>query len=252
MTAKGAQRSRNGRRAPERERFAGPRAFLPMVLAATVGLSGCATYHARPLPAGPDLADSSQRLKVDAASLRVAPLKTIRIDASDGLTPLEVAVLAVLNNPDLEAKRKALGVNQAQVFSAGLLPDPQITASSDTPISGPDHYAAYGLSAGLDLAGLMARTYNRRAARDTAKAADLNLLWAEWSVAQEARQLAETALADEARAAVLRQVLALAADRYARSAHALENHDVTLQTNAADLAVKLDAENQLFTAVHDA
>jgi outer membrane protein TolC len=252
MGLKDSQRSRNGCLAPERERFAGARAVLPMVLAAAVGLSGCATYHARALPAGPDLAGSSQGLKVDAASLRVAPLKTIRIDASDGLTPLEVAVLAVLNNPDLEAKRKALGVNQAQVFSAGLLPDPQITASSDTPISGPDHYAAYGFSAGLDLAGLLARTYNRRAAHDTAKAADLNLLWSEWSVAQEARQLAETALADEARAVVLRQVLALAADRYARSAHALENHDVTLQTNAADLAVKLDAENQLFTALHDA
>lgn len=219
---------------------------------AAVGLSGCGTYHPSPLSTTPNLANSPQRLKVDMARLRIAPLKTIRVDASDGLTPLEAAVLAVLNNPDLEAKRKAAGVFEAQVFAAGLLPDPQISTAFDRPIAGPDHFNAYSVGASLDLAGLMARTYTRRAARFTAQAADLNLLWSEWSVAQQARQLAETALADEARAVVLRQVLALAADRYARSARALDHHDVTLQTNAADLVVKLDAENQLLTAEHDA
>jgi outer membrane protein TolC len=240
------------RRAPEARRFTGAQALLPILLIAAAGLSGCATYHPRPLPAAPDLATSPERLRVDNTRLRVAPLKTIQIDARDGLTPLEVAVLAVFNNPDLEAQRKAAGVSAAQVFAAGLLPDPQISTSTDKPISGPDHHTAYGFSAGMDLAGLLARSYNRRAARDTAKAADLNLLWSEWSVAQQARQFAETALADEARAVVLRQVLALATDRYARSAQALEHRDVTLQTNAADLVVKLDAENQLLTAEHDA
>jgi outer membrane protein TolC len=222
------------------------------LLAAVAGLSGCAAYHPSPLPGGPNLADGAPRLVADTARLRVAPLKAIQIDARDGLSPLEVAVLAVLNNPDLEAKRAAAKVNDAQVFSAGLLPDPQISASVDKPIAGPDNQTAYSVSAGLDLAGLLARTYNRRAARFTAKAADLNLLWSEWSVAQQARQLAETAMADEARVAVLRQVVALAADRYARSARALEHRDVTTQINAADLAVKLDAETQLITAEHDA
>jgi len=225
---------------------------MSVALAAAGSLGGCATYHPRPLPAAPDLAASPGRLKADVARLRVAPLKTIQVDARDGLTPLEAAVLAVLNSPDLEAKRKAAGVNEAQVFAAGLLPDPQISASLDKPIAGPDTGTAYSISAGLDLAGLLARGYARRAARYTAQAADLDLLWSEWSVAQQARQLAETALADEARAVVLRQVLALAADRYDRSARALQNRDVTLQTNAADLVVKLDAQNQLLTAEHDA
>jgi outer membrane protein TolC len=219
---------------------------------AAVGLSGCASYHPSPLSTAPDLANSPQRLKVDMARLRIAPLKTIRVDARDGLTPLEAAVLAVLNNPDLEAKRKAAGVFEAQVFAAGLLPDPQFSGSLDKPIAGPDHFDAYSAGVSLDLAGLLARAYTHRAARFTARAADLNLLWSEWSVAQQARQLAETALADEARAVVLRQVLALAVDRYDRSARALDHHDVTLQTNAADLVVKLDAENLLLVAEHDA
>jgi outer membrane protein TolC len=222
-----------------------------LALLMSAGLSGCAVYHASPLPAGPNLSEAPQRLTADPAHLRVAPLKTIQVDARDGLTPLETAVLAVLNNPELAAKRKAAKVNDAQVFSAGLLPDPQFAASFDKPIAGPDTQQAYSYGMNLDLAGLMQRTYNSRAAKFTAQQADLDLLWSEWTVAQGARQLAETVLAGEARIAVLSQTAALAADRYARSARALDRHDVTLQTTAADLAVKLDAENQLFIARND-
>jgi len=220
--------------------------------ALTLGVGACAAYRPSPLAPAPDLKTTAQRLSVDVARLRVQPLKAIAIDARDGFDPTEIAVLTVLNSPDLAAKRRASGVSQAQVFAAGLLPDPQLTASVDQPVSGPDTETAYSASLGLDLAGLLARTYAHRAARQTARQADLDLLWAEWSDAQKARQLAETVLADEARAAVLRKVLALAADRYARSAKALQQRDVTLQTNAADLAVKTDAETQLLTAEHDA
>jgi outer membrane protein TolC len=230
-------------------RAAVARVFPVLLMAA--GLSACAVYHPNPLPAGPNLAQAPQRLTTDPARLRVAPLKTIQVDAGDGLTPLEAAVLAVLNNPDLEAKRRSLKVNDAQVFMAGLLPDPQISGSLDKPTAGPDTQTAYSVGVGLDLAGLLQRTYTHRAAKFTAQEADLNLLWSEWTVAQNARQLAETVLTGEARIAVLSQAAALAADRYTRSARALDHHDVNLQTNAADLAVKLDAENLLFTARHD-
>ena len=225
----------------------------PLILAlAAVGLSACATYHARPLPDHPALATTPTELKVTTAQLRVTPLKAIRIDPSDGLSPTEVAVLAVLNDPDLAARRAAYKVSDAQVFVAGLLPDPQVSASVDKPVAGPDTHTAYSASIAMDLSALLARTYARRAAKFSAKEADLNLLWAEWGVAQQARTLAETALADETRAAWLRKVLALAADRSARSERALQRRDVATQTTAADLAVKLDAQTQLATAEHDA
>jgi outer membrane protein TolC len=223
---------------------------LAVMMAASLG--GCASYRSSPLPTGPDLGATAQRLTVDVARLRVQPLKTIAIDPSDGLSPLEVAVLTVLNSPDLAAKRRAAKVSEAQVFAAGLLPDPQISASTDKPVSGPDTQTAYSVSASLDLAGMLATINARRAARASARQADLDLLWAEWTDAQQARQLAETVLADEARAQVLRKVVGLAEDRYLRSSRALEHRDVTLQTNAADLAVKADAETQLLTAQHDA
>lgn len=225
-------------------------AALALLLAASV--AGCATYEPRPLPTAPDLRLAPQRLTVDVARLRVQPLKTIAIDASDGLSPLEVAVLTVLNSPDLAARRRAANVDQAQVFAAGLLPDPQISASTDKPVSGPDTQTAYSVGAGLDIAGLFAAVYARRAAKQSARQADLDLLWAEWSDAQQARQLAEIALADEVRAKVLRKVVAVASDRYARTTRALERRDVTLQTNAADLAAKADAETLLQAAEHDA
>lgn len=222
-----------------------------LVISALV-LSACATYRPRPLPDRPALARAPTQLKVDIARLRVTPLQAIRIDPAQGLTPTQVAVLAVLNDPDLAAQRAAAKVPAAQVFAAGLLPDPQISASVDQPVAGPDSKNAYNVSAALDLSALLARSNTRRAAKLSAREADLNLLWAEWGVAQQARQLAETALADEARAAFLGKVLALATDRASRSERALQRRDMTLQTTAADLAVKLDAQTQLAIAEHDA
>lgn len=226
------------------------RALLAMSLATS--LNACAMYHPRPLPGTADTRPGAGELKVDVARLRLSPLKPIVIDPADGLDPLEVAVLAVLNSPDLQAKRVALGVNAAQVFATGLLPDPQISAGADHPTAGPDTQNAYSVSPSLDVAALIARSNVRRASRFTARVADLDLLWAEWGVAQQARQLAETVLSDEGRVIHLRKVLEAARDRYARSTQALNQHDVTLQIAAADLAVKLDALTQLATAEHDA
>jgi outer membrane protein TolC len=216
------------------------------------GLSGCVVYHARPLPSAPDLGVSAARLKVDPAALRVVPLKAIKVDPGKGITPLGAAVLAVLNSPELEAKRRAIGVSQAEVFAAGLFPDPTISGGYDEPVSGPDRRKAYNASADLDLAGLLANANARRAAKASARQVDLDLLWSEWTVGQQARQLAETVLAAERKATFFRQVVAIAAERDDRSHRALENHDATLQTSAADLAVKLDAQTQLSTAEHDA
>jgi outer membrane protein TolC len=248
---------------PELEFHSGPRPAAPsrrgrrsvawiVFSAAAALLSGCATYHARPLPTGPDTRAAAAGLSVEVARLRLAPLKPVVIDPRNGFDPLEVAVLAVLNSPDLAAKRRALGVNDAQVFQAGLLPDPQLSVGIDLPVAGPDTQTAYSLSPSLDIAGILAAINAHRSAKFTRQQADLDLLWAEWSTAQQARTLAETVIATEGRYAYLQKVLAAASDRYARSAKALARRDVNLQTNAADLAAKLDAETQAATALHDA
>jgi outer membrane protein TolC len=227
-----------------------PGRFL-LMLAAASHLAACATYQARPLTGAAATHAQLADLKVDVAALRLEPLKPIRIDPADGLTPREIAVLAVLNDPDLAAKRAARGVAQAQVFAAGLLPNPQIAVSADRPVAGPDHVDAYSVSPSLDLAALIARSAVRSAARQTSRQGDLDLLWAEWGIAQQARQQALTALSAQARQQGLGAVLAAASERLDRSRRALAAGDATLQTTSADLAAKLDAESALATAQDD-
>ncbi len=225
---------------------------VALALGAALSAAACKTDRQESLPSGPYIGGDIRFLKTDVEKLRLGPLQTIRIDPAGGLTPLQVAVLAVLNNPDLKAKRTALGVQSAEVFAAGLLPDPQVSVGLDQPIAGPDTHTAFNVSPSYDIAGLLQAATNKRAAKFTARQADLDVLWAEWTSAQQARQLAETALTDEARAGFLSEILRAAADRSARSSQAEQRGDVTAQTAAIDLAAKLDIETQLAAAQHDA
>ncbi len=220
-------------------------------LALTAALAACASAGSRPLADTPSSAAAVSELKVDVSQLRLQPLKSIVVDGRDGFDPDEIAVLAVLNSPQLRAKRAAAKVNAAQVFNAGLLPDPQITLSADFPATA-GASIAYTIAASLDLQGLLSRSAGVAAARGGARQADLDLLWAEWQAAQQARQLAWTVLADEARAVLLRRVRDQARDRYARTRVAMARGDITGPTAGADLAVQMDADAQLTTAEHDA
>jgi outer membrane protein TolC len=214
-------------------------------------LAGCASAGKEPLPTGPSSAASAAALKVDAAQLRLEPLKSIVIDARDGLDPDEIAVLAVLNSPELRAKRAAARVSQAQVFDAGLLPDPQINVSADFPTT-PGASIAYSIAAALDIQALITRSAALSAAKSGARQADLDLLWSEWRTAQQARQLAWTALADEARAQALQRVLGDARARADASATAMGRGDISGPTAGSDLALQLDVQSQLLAAEHDA
>lgn len=214
-------------------------------------LCACAGYKALPLPVGPNLAPSAARLDVDVSRLRLGPLQAHRFDPARGLDPTDVAILAVLNSPDLQEKRAAAGVAGAQAFSAGLLPDPQIVLSADFPDHPAGLVTAYGITPTIDLLGLITHSTALKAARASARQADLDLLWSEWSTAEQARQLAVTAMADEAKADILRAIAQGLDARYRKTRRALAAHDVTVLTTSADLAAKLDADAQLATTLRD-
>ncbi|MEO6600681.1 MAG: TolC family protein [Polyangiaceae bacterium] len=160
-----------------------------------IGLSACSSYRAEPLPRAPLAAP---RRPLDAPRLRVArrelhrPVDTsVPIDLSDGLTPDEAAVIAVLLNPDLIAARDAHGEAEAQVLIAGILPNPVLGAGIDHPF-GPGSAGtsnALNLSLGLDLKPFIARSARRRAAAAATDQVDLGIAWHEWQVAQQARLL---------------------------------------------------------------
>lgn len=221
-------------------------------MAACLCLCACASGPAPTLATGGDLAPSLDRLSFDVSRLRLAPLAPRHIEPDKGLSPTDLAILAVLNSPDLTAKRAAAKVSAAQAFAAGLLPDPQLGVTADLPVPGSGAVTAYGLSPNLDLTALITHATALKAARATAAQADLDLLWAEWNTAQQARVLAVTILANEDRLPVLATLRQGLADREAASARAFANGDLAGGLFSADLAARLDAESQSRSARRDA
>src|SRR5258708_7869979 len=115
-------------------------------------VAACASYHAAPLAdsavtlAPPDLAIVS----ADAAKIGRPFLQPQPIDWTQPLTPDALAIIAVLENPDLKAQRAKVGVTDAQSFAARLLPDPTFQANYDKLLAGPDAFDAFGGQLAMD------------------------------------------------------------------------------------------------------
>ncbi|MCA8961093.1 MAG: TolC family protein [Planctomycetes bacterium] len=153
---------------------------------------GCQSYSPRPL----------SRSSIDEA-LRAPGLQTLSdvseaidhpflpsttVDASNGIDAFEAACLAVVLNPELRVARTRRGLFAAQLVQAGLLPNPQISASVDRPVGGSTAGTvnAYGLGVGWDLPAIIEHSANLGAARAQDRSAALDLAWQEWQIATAA------------------------------------------------------------------
>ncbi|HEX4151070.1 MAG TPA: TolC family protein [Steroidobacteraceae bacterium] len=207
-------------------------------------LAGCASYAPDPLPEKPDSTG-----KAAAQMHERAPLD---MDA--------VATLAVLNNPDINAARAQMQVAAAQAFAAGILPEPQMGATTDVPydrVTSPrdpryPEYHAYGFTLGVDVRALLTHASKRASADAAYRQAQQEMLWKEWQTIAEVRTLyVAQSIAEERRA-----LLAPAAEQYAlaaaRSQRALARHDVTLEQSGADEAALAVIQTQLGGASRDA
>ncbi|WP_310631051.1 TolC family protein [Paraburkholderia sp.] len=214
-------------------------------------LGGCTFYHAQSLPTASALTtqDSLARIQIDPAKMPLPELAAHRFDPSDGFDMEEVAMLAVANNPDLKLARDDLGIAQAQAFSAGLLPDPQVAVSSDYPGAlGLSRAFSYGLS--MDVMAIVTRGANKKSADATVRKTDLGLLWQEWQVIAQAKQLyVKTRFQDEA-LPLLAQQAELTRTRYERTAHAASEHNVTADSATAALTAYEDARKQYADLLH--
>jgi outer membrane protein, heavy metal efflux system len=201
-------------------------------------LGGCASYHPEPLPEGTDLASRVDLLK----TLEENP--AANADGSLGLT--QVAALAVRNNPDLKVLRKQLGVKHAQLFSEGLLPDPQLSANLDHPTgSAPGAVDAFGLGLNYDVIPLINRSARIDSAREAETQTRLEILWQEWQVGQKARTLAVALAGDRQQIALLRKMQVLYHQRYQHSSRAVARGDLTLDVAGTDLTALLDTLSQI-------
>src|SRR5271170_6791174 len=83
-------------------------------LVLAVALAGCVHQTDRPLALAPDLASDASQLSVDIGRIKLGALPAHPIDPARGIDPTDAAILAVLNSPDLAARRAAAGVADAQ------------------------------------------------------------------------------------------------------------------------------------------
>ncbi len=193
-----------------------------------VALGGCATYRQAPLPTAAEaLRDpDTDGLATDAAKLDRPFLKPVTIDLAAPLTPDALAVIAVIENPDLKALRAKTGIADAQAFAARLLPDPAVQGSFDKLLSGPDAFTGFAGQIGFDLNQLRLARVARAANAASMRQVRLDLAWAEWQTSGQARLQGARVVALQRQIAIIRQSAASADQLYAATARAVARGDL--------------------------
>ncbi len=229
------------------------------VMLVGAALVACTIYHREPLEdasvatalAVPDGA----ALTRDAARLQHPQLQPVAIDLAQPLSVDAVGIVSVLANPDLRALRLQQQVAAAQVFAAGLLPDPQFSIGRDRVLSAPDATYSGGFTAALtfDVLGPLAtRSVELHAARAGEESLRLDVAWAEWATAGQARLLAVRLHYQVRAAALAREAADTTETALARALRAAGRHDLRADELEARRVAAADARARALAADRDA
>ena len=173
------------------------------------------------------------------------------IDLSQPLTPNALAVIAVIRNPDLKAQRAKAGVTDAQAFAARLLPDPTVQASYDKLISGPDMLNGFAGQLAFDLTHLRLARVTRQSGNASKRQVRLDLAWAEWQTAGQARLLGVRVIALSQQLELVRISAASAERLFAATERAAGRGDLSASDLDTRRQAALDAAGKLRTTEHD-
>lgn len=213
-------------------------------------LAGCAVYSPADLPLAPAPDPTIFDLTAEAVRLNMA-VSSMPVDLSGSLTPDQLGMIAVLANPDIRAQRARLGVADAQVFDAGLLPDPQFSFSLDHPVSGEGLVDAVAAGLGMDTSSLYTRPFKQRGARATREQVRLEVAWQEWLVAGKARLLAARVQGLERSFGLARRASALADSALERTLRAVARGDLSASDLEARRLAAADASDRARTIERD-
>ncbi|MGE3692585.1 MAG: TolC family protein [Novosphingobium sp.] len=220
-----------------------------------LGLGGCASTTLPTLapldPSGESFDRATeQAVARDAASLTPAWLAPRTVDLTLPLEPDDVALIAVIANPDIRTFRKQAKVADAQVFAAGLLPDPTFSFGIDFVLTGPVTTLANALAGSLsqDFAGVRTRNVTLLQAEAQARQVRLDLAWAEWQTAGQARLLASQIIAAEQQLALLKDIARVSSSLSERTRRAAGRGDIGGDQLQATRLAELDATAQLRAA----
>jgi len=213
---------------------------------ANIVLTACQAYESAPLNNRPDLLAEITSLKISPSDLPLPELGSHPFDPSRPLDMDEVAMIAVVHNPDLKAMRGQVGVAEAQAFAAGLLPNPQLSVAYGVLITGVGATTSSATATlGEDIVPLLTRSARRRAAAANERSVRLNLLWQEWQIVSEARTLFARAVELDRQRALIDEYRKLFSDRYQSSNTAMQQGNEILPTVVSDLAALQAVETQL-------
>lgn len=225
---------------------------LPLLL-----LGACATYREKPLsPEAVEQALAPSQpgdWQVRIADLHHPRLAAITIDPNGPFSPEQLAVVAVVTNPGLRARRAERALAEAQVMQAGILPNPQLSLGMDLAVSSPADDATRGSLIGLgwDFTSLITRGAKRDAALAHRDQIALDVAWQEWLVAQGAKQAAVRVAAAQQRlglASALERQLAAQQQAMTRALAAgmrTRLDELAIASAAADARrEKIDAEGE--------
>jgi outer membrane protein TolC len=193
---------------------------LPIATLVVLLLGGCAHYSALPLA-------------------QVAPL-TPDVGALDGIGPRgplsvsQVVDLALANNPDLKAARLKRAIAAGQVRQAGTLPNPALSGAFLPLLAGAGTVPAWNVGLTQDIKALITYRTKRRAAADSAQQVSADVVWQEWQVAGQARQIAADLIVGARGRAAYVAAYHLLEARNAMLEAALSARNVTLVTVAPD------------------
>lgn len=224
-----------------------------LLLAITLLTSACTTYRAEPLEAQPALLSPpvAAVLARDSAKIDRPYLTATTLDLSKPLDANDIAILAVIANPDLKVARLQANVASAQSFAARLLPDPTFNVGEDFLRSGPDQYNNLVAALGLDLNALIKHAVVRDKARADEQQVRLDLAWAEWQTAGKARIGAVRAMSLERAVALNRASRDAAQELLDATLRAAGRGDLPAEQVQATRTAAFDAAERFRTSERD-
>ena len=218
---------------------------MPAVLA-----MGCTQYTPMPLThsavekalAVP--APSELQARSNARRMKLPP---VELDPRKELTPDSAAILAVLLNPTVRADRNRLALSSAQLFQAGLLPNPQLAASNDWISSGPGVVNPFSVGINWDVTSLIWHEAKLQSARAANMSIQLDVAWNEWQAAEAAKAAVYDTVALQQQLKIAREV----DERLRKNADmiraAMERHEKTLLDASAAEAAAQTAHADMLT-----
>lgn len=215
-------------------------------LGLAVGLTGCASYEPLELPQHPNLAPGLAQLDLMVPSDE--PATPTKLDAEQPLKPDQVALLAVVNNPELAAQRGKIAGARADVVSARALPNPSLGFAYAWLAGGPGTANAITASLSQDIQSIV--TYRPHVAAAEARFAQVRAdsLWQEWQVAQKARLLAIGVSADAREIKFREEELDLLTKELAQVRQATAAGNLSLSAEAPLRAAEAGAQRDLAAA----